>query len=187
MRRFRTATAAVFFFLGAGRMWATLAGWRNTPSLVTGALALVEPLRSVNGYGLFAVMTMRRPEIILEGSDDGTTWKAYEFKWKPGDPLRRPAFLAPHMPRLDWQMWFAALGRYQDNRWFLALAQRLLEGEPRVLALLKENPFPKAPPRYLRATVYEYVFTTTAERRATGAWWKREVVALYCPVLSLKT
>jgi lipase maturation factor 1 len=142
------------------------------------------PFRSVGGYGLFAVMTTSRPEILLEGSADGVTWTPYEFRWKPGDVTGRPRFVAPHQPRLDWQMWFAALGSYNEQPWFLPFCARLLEGEPSVTALLAKNPFPVLPPRYLRATVYEYRFTTAAERRSTGAWWAREAKGLYIPVLS---
>jgi hypothetical protein len=145
-----------------------------------------QPLRSVNSYGLFAVMTTTRPEIIVEGSNDRQTWLAYEFKHKPGDAQRRPGFVAPHQPRLDWQMWFAALGTYRENPWFINFCVRLLQGSPEVLALLERNPFPNRPPRYVRATVYEYRFTSAAERRATGAWWRREFKGEYCPVLSLR-
>lgn len=143
------------------------------------------PLRLVNHYGLFAVMTTERPEIVLEGSDDGASWKEYGFRYKPGDLGRRPGFVAPHQPRLDWQMWFAALGGYRNSPWFFSFCQRLLEGSKPVLGLLGTNPFPRAPPRYLRAVVYEYHFTDAATRRATGAWWRREWKGLYCPVLML--
>jgi hypothetical protein len=108
---------------------------------------------------------------VVEGSDDGITWRAYEFRYKPGDVLRRPSQVAPHQPRLDWQMWFAALGDVRDNPWFVRFCLRLLEGSPSVLALLDRNPFPDAPPRYLRARLYDYRFSTPAERRETGAWW----------------
>lgn len=147
---------------------------------------LVGALRSINSYGVFAIMTTERNEIIIEGSDDKTEWKEYEFRWKPGDLKRRPAFVEPHMPRLDWQMWFAALGTPQQNRWFGRLMYLLLEGSPDVLALLDKNPFPDAPPRYLRALFYEYHFTDVATYRATGQWWKRELKGMYTPVLSLK-
>ncbi len=142
--------------------------------------------RIINSYGLFAVMTTTRPEIIVEGSHDGLEWKAYEFKYKPGDLSRRPRFCWPHQPRLDWQMWFAALGSYRSNPWFINFCVRLLQNEPAVTALLAHNPFPDKPPRYIRATVYEYRFTSFAERRATGHWWKRELKGLYCPILSTK-
>jgi predicted DCC family thiol-disulfide oxidoreductase YuxK len=145
----------------------------------------VLPLRTFNNYGLFAVMTTSRPEIIVEGSNDRQTWRAYEFRHKPGDLKRRPAFVAPHQPRLDWQMWFAALGTYRQNPWFINFCYRLLEGSPEVLGLLGRNPFPEQPPRYIRASFYDYHFTDFAARRRDGAWWRREFKGLYCPVLSL--
>jgi hypothetical protein len=144
---------------------------------------LLAPLRSANGYGLFAVMTRERPEIVVEGSEDGAAWRPYEFRWKPGDPLRRPRFVAPHQPRLDWQMWFAALGDYRSNPWLMNFLGRLLEGEPEVEKLLAINPFPDHPPRFVRAVLYDYRFTDAEERRRTGAWWKRELRGLYAPVL----
>jgi predicted DCC family thiol-disulfide oxidoreductase YuxK len=144
---------------------------------------LVAPFRSANGYGLFAVMTKERPEIVLEGSEDGETWKPYEFRWKPGELRSRPRFVAPHQPRLDWQMWFAALGDYRANPWLVSTMARLREGSPEVLDLLALNPFPGRPPRYVRAVLYDYHFTDAEERRQTGAWWKRELRGLYAPVL----
>jgi predicted DCC family thiol-disulfide oxidoreductase YuxK len=142
------------------------------------------PFRTFNQYGLFAVMTTSRPEIIIEGSNDGVNWEPYEFKYKPGDPGRRPKFVAPHQPRLDWQMWFAALTSYQRNPWLINFCARLLEGSPQVLALLKRNPFPDAPPRFVRAVLYEYHFTNPAERRATGNWWRRDYKGIYLPPVS---
>ena len=156
------------------------------PDLLLQVLRWVSPLRTVNSYGLFAVMTRTRPEIEVEGSDDGVTWRPYEFRWKPGDLKRRPAFVAPHQPRLDWQMWFAALGNYRGNPWFMNFLLRLLEGSPEVLGLLPENPFPDRPPRYIRAVLYEYHFTDPATRRKTGEWWRRERKGLYCPEISLR-
>src|SRR6266545_2736378 len=140
--------------------------------------------RSVGNYGLFMVMTTSRPEILVEGSEDGAAWRPYEFRWKPGDVTRRPRFVAPHQPRLDWQMWFAALGTCEENPWFIAFLGRLLQGSPDVERLLLRNPFPNRPPRYIRAILSEYRFTDSAERRSTGAWWKREEKGLYCPILS---
>ncbi|MGB8368127.1 MAG: lipase maturation factor family protein [Limisphaerales bacterium] len=145
----------------------------------------LSPFRTVNSYGLFAVMTTERREIIVEGSDDGVTWREYEFKYKPGDITRRPAFVAPHQPRLDWQMWFAALGNYRQNPWFANFCERLLQGSPEVLALVEKNPFPGHPPRYLRAGLYDYRFTSFTERRSTGAWWQREFIGEYLLPLSL--
>ena len=143
------------------------------------------PLRTFNSYGLFAVMTTERREIVVEGSNDGTNWLAYEFKYKPGDVNRRPTFVAPHQPRLDWQMWFAALGDARQNPWFMNFCERLLQGSPEVQALLRKNPFPGHPPRYVRAEFYDYRFTNLAERQATGAWWKRELTGEYLPPISL--
>ncbi len=145
----------------------------------------MEPFRSVNNYGLFAVMTTQRNEIVVEGSNDGVTWLPYQFKYKPGDINRRPAFVAPFQPRLDWQMWFAALGSYQQNPWFENFCARLLEGSPEVIALLAQNPFPDHPPRFVRAELYQYQFTDSATRRATGAWWRRELIGEYMPPVSL--
>ncbi|HXM74587.1 MAG TPA: lipase maturation factor family protein, partial [Chthoniobacterales bacterium] len=146
----------------------------------------LEPFRIANGYGLFRVMTKDRHEIILEGSADGIDWLPYEFKWKPGDVKRAPGWCAPHQPRLDWQMWFAALGTYDQNRWFVRLTICLLEGNADVAKLLKSNPFPNTPPRYIRATSYRYRFTTAAEHRQTGAWWKRTELGQYLPTISLQ-
>jgi hypothetical protein len=144
----------------------------------------IESLRLANRYGLFAVMTTERPEIVVEGSDDGVTWLPYEFRYKPGDVRRAPPWVAPHQPRLDWQMWFAALSSPRANPWFASFIVRLLEGSPDVLALLKTNPFPDAPPRYVRALLYDYQFT---ERDAAvdGAWWRRELLGVYFPPVSL--
>jgi hypothetical protein len=156
------------------------------PSPVVALYRWVSPFRSFNNYGLFAVMTTNRSEIVVQGSTDGVNWVDYEFKYKPGDLKRRPRFVAPHQPRLDWQMWFAALGDYQHNFWFVEFCFRVLSGSPEVVGLLQRNPFPRAPPRYVRAVLYEYHFTDFATRRRTGAWWRREPKGQYLPVLSLQ-
>src|SRR5437667_6570267 len=145
----------------------------------------LEPFRIVNGYGLFRVMTKERGEIVIEGSADGIEWLPYEFKWKPGDVMRAPGWCAPHQPRLDWQMWFAALGSYRENQWFGRLIVRLLHGSQDVRQLLAKDPFPHEPPRYIRAMFYRYRFTTLRERSETGAWWKREELREYLPTVSL--
>jgi hypothetical protein len=157
--------------------------WEPWPRAVEDLRARIDPLRLTSSYGLFRVMTKERREIVVEGSSDGLEWKPYEFKWKPGDVSRKSAFVAPHMPRLDWQMWFAALSRHDNPRtwWFGVFLDRLLENEPSVTALLGTNPFPDEPPRYVRAVTYRYEFTTPGERRATGAWWKRTRLGLYAP------
>jgi hypothetical protein len=141
--------------------------------------------RSVNSYGLFAVMTTKRPEIIVEGSEDGKTWKPYEFRWKPGDLRRRPCFTGLHMPRLDWQLWFAALEDWRENTWFLRFLIRVQRGSREVLELLEHNPFPEKPPRHLRAVLYAYHFTDSRSRSRDGRWWWRVPIGPYCPILSL--
>ena len=135
---------------------------------------MLVPLSSVNHYGLFAVMTRERPEITIEGSDDGVEWRAYVLPWKPGPVDRRPGFVEPHQPRLDWQLWFAALSPASNARWVERLLERLHEGSPPVLALFAVDPFPDAPPRYVRATIARYHESDWRTLRATGAWWARE-------------
>lgn len=151
------------------------------PQPIRTGLTWLTPLRLVNTYGLFAVMTTSRPEIIIEGSVDGETWQEYEFKYKPGDLYRSPDWVAPYQPRLDWQMWFAALGDYRSNGWFVNLMTCLQQGSPEVLRLLAKNPFPTVPPRYLRAWLYTYHFTDPATLATTGRWWRREKIGLYFP------
>jgi len=145
----------------------------------------LEAFRIVNGYGLFRVMTKDRCEIVVEGSADGLEWLPYEFKWKPGDVKRAPGWCAPHQPRLDWQMWFAALESPRENQWFLGLIVRLLLGSQDVNRLLAHNPFPDKPPSYVRAMFYRYRFTTVSEFRQTGGWWKRQELREYLPTVSL--
>ena len=155
-------------------------------SLADATIQSVSPFQIINSYGLFAVMTTTRPEIVIEGSNDGVTWLPYEFKYKPGDLARQPAWVAPHQPRLDWQMWFAALGDYQSDPWIVRFLVRLLQGSPEVLRLLARNPFSDTPPHYIRAMLYQYRFTTPAERASTGAWWSRELKGVYVPGGSLR-
>ena len=144
----------------------------------------------VNSYGLFRQMTETRPEIIIEGSMDGADWKPFEFRWKPGDLLQAPRFCQPHQPRLDWQMWFEALRleqvynatkdvnpRYMSP-WFQSFLMQLLHGEPQVMALLGENPFPNGPPKFLRVGLYQYFFTDENEWRQTKNWWHRDQIWL---------
>ena len=155
------------------------------PRLLAVAYRRVETFRIVNGYGLFRVMTKDRDEIVIEGSADGFDWLPYEFKWKPGHVMRAPGWCAPHQPRLDWQMWFAALGTPRENPWLGGLIVQLLQGSPDVSRLLAKNPFPREPPRYIRAMFYRYRFTTLREHRQTGAWWKRQELREYLPTMSL--
>jgi len=153
---------------------------------VAGTLSeLVAPLMVVNRYGLFAVMTTSRPEIVVEGSADGETWREYAFRYKPGALTRAPPWNIPHQPRVDWQMWFAALGDFRQNRWFVAFMLRLLEGSPPVLALLDGNPFPEGPPKFVRARLYEYRFADGSTHATSGQWWVRAPAGLYFPQVSL--
>jgi hypothetical protein len=150
------------------------------------------PFHIVGTYGAFGSITRPRYEIIIEGTDDSvitsaTEWREYEFKGKPGDLKRRPPQVAPYHLRLDWLMWFAAMSSYQDYPWFVNLIAKLLEGDPAVLGLLRTNPFPHRPPRYIRAELYEYHFTTPEEHRRTGLWWKRTFTGNYFPAISLSS
>ena len=150
-----------------------------------------DPLHLVNTYGAFGSITRTRNEIVIEGTDEenltpAAKWREYEFKGKPGDPARMPRQFAPYHLRLDWLMWFAAFSTPEEHGWFSALLVRLLEGEGGALSLLRVNPFPDRPPRYVRAMYYRYRFTTRDERRETGRWWNRELVGTYFAPASLK-
>jgi len=149
------------------------------------------PLHIVNTYGAFGSITRERFEIVIEGTtdqnvNDKTVWREYHFKGKPGDPLRRPSQIAPYHLRLDWLMWFAAMGSAQNEPWFSMLIVKLLEGDKPTIGLLAGNPFPDGPPRWVRARLYRYTFTTRAERKATGLWWRRELAEEYFPAVSLR-
>ena len=181
----RIVLALLILMISGGEILAAFRQGERTPGFVREMINRQAPFDLVNSYGLFSVMTTTRPEIVVEGSNDGETWQAYEFKYKPGDLARRLPWVAPYQPRLDWQMWFAALGNYQQNRWFIDFMFRLLQGEPEVTALLEKNPFPGKPPLYIRAVTYDYHFTDSATRRATGNLWKREREGVYFPEVSL--
>ena len=157
----------------------------SPPELMLAIDDVFEPFHVVSPYGLFAVMTTTRDEIIVEGSDDGVQWREYEFRYKPGDVNRRPPWNIPHQPRLDWQMWFAALDDAQQNPWFSRFLERLLENEPSVTALLETNPFPDHPPTYVRAELYDYTYAGKDEH-AAGRWWDRRLAGLYFPKAHLR-
>ncbi len=176
--------AVVYVVFGALLLWRSFFPAARWPGPLEDAYVRISPFRSLNDYGLFRTMTVERPEIVVEGSNDGENWRAYTFRWKAGDPSRAPRFVAPYMPRLDWQMWFAALDRDDALPWFEPLLLRLLQGSPAVLGLVENNPFPDAPPCAVRALLYEYRFTDPAERRRTGAWWRRELRGQYFPSVS---
>ncbi|MFF8605680.1 lipase maturation factor family protein [Streptomyces sp. NPDC015346] len=144
------------------------------------------PLHVVNTYGAFGSVERVRHEIVIEGTDepeitDGTEWKEYGFRGKPGDVSALPPQVAPYHLRLDWLMWFAAISPAYALPWFAAFLVKLLDNDPVVLRLLRHNPFPDSPPRFLRARLYRYRFTDRHELRATGAWWHRTLVGPYVP------
>jgi hypothetical protein len=150
------------------------------------------PFHLVGTYGAFGSVTRPRYEVVVEGTDSeilssASSWREYEFKGKPTDLKRMPPQIAPYHLRLDWLMWFAALSSYRDQPWFLPFVARLLQGDGPTLSLMQGNPFPSHPPRYVRAQLYEYHFTTPAEHRASGNWWKRQFAGTYLPPVSLDT
>src|SRR5271169_5868325 len=151
--------------------------------LPTSPVAALDPFRIANRYGLFAVMTRGRYEIEFQGSNDGQTWVAYPFRYKPQDPGKAPGIYAPYQPRFEWNLWFASLGSWRDNLIVPSAEERLLVGAPDVLALFARNPFPDGPPKQVRAVLWQYWFTTLAEKRATGQWWNPKLLGLYAPVL----
>ena len=152
---------------------------------VASVASAASPLRTFNTYGLFAVMTTSRPELVFQGSDDGRTWEEYVLPHKPGPLDRCPDWVAPFQPRLDWQLWFAALDSPENNRWVTVTAMRLLKGDPAVLGLFEVNPFPTHPPRYMRVIRYDYSFTDAPVHKNTGQWWRRTPEDVYVPAFSL--
>jgi len=149
----------------------------------TAPVVALEPFRIADRYGLFAVMTRGRYEIEFQGSTDGTNWVAYPFRFKPQDIAKAPGIYAPYQPRFDWNLWFASLGAWRENPMVPRTEVLLLKNDADVLALFASNPFAHEPPRQVRAVLWQYWFTTPAEKRATGAWWRREYLGLYAPTL----
>jgi len=181
LRWFAALSVGVTFFESVA---AVSAGAAASP-IVRAVAEAVGPFRSFNDYGLFRVMTTERPELVFEGSNDGTDWREYEFPYKPGDLSRRPRWVAPHQPRLDWQLWFAALYPPEDNPWVGTVCELLLRGDGAVLGLFSKNPFPGRPPAYLRVVRYRYEFTDASERARTGNWWRRTPIDFFIPPVSL--
>jgi len=143
----------------------------------------VEPFRIAERYGLFAVMTHERYEIEFQGSRDGKTWIPYPFGHKPQDVYKAPGIYAPYQPRFDWNLWFASLGSWREYPWTVVVEEALLKNDQAILQLFANDPFGNQPPQMVRAVIWQYWFTDRAERRASGAWWKREMRGLYCPAL----
>ncbi len=179
----------VAILLGIANL-AQLASFFYHPLWLRRLLRRMAPYYLCNRYGLFAVMTTSRKEIEIEGSYNGMDWMRYEFKYKPSDPFKMPPQAAPHQPRLDWQMWFAALRSYDKNLaatgWFGQLLLRLLQGSKEVDSLLHHNPFTHEPPKFLRATLYEYTFSSSEEKKKTSRWWSRNFLGSYGPVVELE-
>lgn len=169
----RTALAVVIACLSLVAIWREVTPRASHPEWSGSLMRAVSPLRSINGYGLFRYMTTQRPEIVLEVSRDGAVWREQEFPWKPGALDGRPRFVQPHMPRLDWQLWFAALDPAGAEHWLQALMDGLLDGSPAVVALLADSPLAGGPPRHVRLAYYRYDFTAPAEGRESGNWWRR--------------
>jgi len=151
--------------------------------LPTSPVEALEPFRIANRYGLFGVMTRGRYEIEFQGSEDGKTWVAYPFRYKPQDLKTPPGIYAPYQPRFDWNLWFASLGSWQDYPIVPRTEVRLLSNDADVLTLFAKNPFPHAPPRQVRAVIWQYWFTTMSEKRTQGLWWRRQLVGLYAPTV----
>ena len=158
--------------------------WMFKPlPLPTTPVSALEPFRIANRYGLFAVMTRGRYEIEFQGSDDGQTWLVYAFRFKPQDPSKAPGIYAPYQPRFDWNLWFASLGSWRQEPIVVRTEQNLLRGDADVLSLFAANPFPHAPPKQVRAVIWQYWFTTPAEKSSQGLWWRRQLLGLYAPIL----
>lgn len=148
--------------------------WGDAGNLLhtTPILSWVGPFRTVNRYHLFPVMTKQRPEIMLQGSEDGRVWKDYRFKYKPDRPEKAPSFAFFHMPRLDWQLWFAALAPHRTPSWLRNLLLQLRTNHPHALSLLAHNPFHKHPPRYVRAVLHDCRFSDPYDKQQSAAWWR---------------
>ncbi len=182
------------------------------PSVIHNTLSSIRPFGIINTYGLFSVMTTTRPELIIEKSENGKDWEEILFKWKAGKEDVSPGFVQPHQPRLDWQMWFAALffeqvdeiywqmnttkpETFQDHaalmsrlrvpsgyHWFYRFLRKLLEGSPSVMSLLEGE---TETPKYLRVWIYNYHFTNLDQKKKTGHWWARDQKRILIPAFTL--
>jgi hypothetical protein len=159
--------------------------WMLAPSapLPQSPLRALEPFRIANRYGLFAVMTHGRYEVEFQGSPDGKTWTPYPFHYKPQDIHEAPGIYAPYQPRFEWNLWFASLGPWRESRFVVWTEDRLIKNDEDVLELFAKNPFATAPPRQVRSVIYQYWFTDLRTKRATGNWWRRELLGEYSPAL----
>jgi hypothetical protein len=156
--------------------------FRGVP-LPASPVAVLEPFRVADQYGLFGRMTWKRYEIEFQGSNDGSHWTAYLFRNKPQNPAEVPRIYAPYQPRFDWNLWFASLGYWRENPWIVRAEQLLLSNDRDVLSLFEGDPFPNGPPKQVRAVLWQYWFTDLTTKRASGMWWRREYLGLYAPAL----
>ncbi|MDQ2768032.1 MAG: lipase maturation factor family protein [Gemmatimonadota bacterium] len=175
--------AFVLVWMFYATIWAFLA--RGAGGIFALPERMLEPFRIANAYGLFATMTAARFEIEFQGSNDGgRTWTAYEFRYKPQDLTERPGIYAPYQPRFDWNLWFASLEPWQDSPWLVSTQARLAEGSDEVLTLFRRDPFGGHPPAMVRAVAWQYWFTDSPTKRATGAWWKRKDLGVFTGVVA---
>jgi hypothetical protein len=168
----------IFYATAAELIWMF-----GTFPLPTSPVAALEPFRIANRYGLFGVMTRGRYEIEFQGSDDGKTWVAYPFRYKPQALNEAPGIYAPYQPRFDWNLWFASLGSWREYPMVPGTEVLLLSNDPDVLSLFKSNPFPHAPPRQIRVVLWQYWFTSMSEKRTQGLWWRRQFLGTYAPTV----
>jgi lipase maturation factor 1 len=169
--------------------------YMESSRFITDRLIVPKPVQFLGGvaqhfrlfspYGLFAVMTTKRKEVVIQASLDGETWKDYEFKWKPGAVNIAPKWAFPHQPRLDWQLWFSALSTIENNSWMYHYFVKLIQGSESVLSLMGPSPFGNKKPNYIQAQLYDYTFTELDDMKGTGYWWKRTYVGPYSPTLQL--
>jgi hypothetical protein len=145
--------------------------------------SVLEPFRIANEYGLFAVMTKGRYEIEFQGSNDGEDWQPYLFTHKPQLLNEAPGIYAPYQPRFDWNLWFASLGDWQQNDMVPITEEKLLMNDRDLIGLFRSDPFDGTAPRYLRAVLWRYWFTSMEEKRRTGNWWRRQMLGLYAPAI----
>jgi hypothetical protein len=183
-RPHRIAAAALVALV----VWLSVAPVQNLFSPRQAMNRSFDPLHLVNTYGAFGSVGRERDEVILEGTDDphpglDTEWRAYEFPCKPGNPLRRPCLISPYHYRLDWQLWFAAMSRIEREPWLVGLVVKLLRGDADVKPLLAVDPFPEAPPRFMRATLWRYEFNRPGD--GDPAWWRRTRIGEYLRPIAL--
>ena len=181
-QRFRVYRRAKIATLGVA-LYTTIVAFvlGTSDSLLALPNRLLQPFRIANAYGLFAIMTPARYEIEFQGSNDGKTWIAYQFRYKPQDPKERPGFFGPYQPRFDWNLWFASLEPWGGSPWVVLTEERLLEGSPGVLGLFRADPFHGKQPSMVRTVLWQYWFTDLDTKRKTGEWWRRQELGPFSP------